>query len=99
MTRSLTVTGFAHSARFAADLRAAPPPDVQQAALAALELLQANPRAKSLRLHPLTGTPKPTVWKIDVYTNHAWQITFELNGTVAELKRLGTHKAIDRAPR
>lgn len=98
MTRSLTVTGFAHSARFAADLRAAPP-DVQQAALAALELLQANPRAKSLRLHPLTGMPKPTVWKIDVYTNHAWQITFELNGTVAELKRLGTHKATDRAPR
>lgn len=43
--------------------------------------------------------PKPTVWKIDVFVSHAWQITFELNGTVAELKRLGTHKTIDRDPR
>lgn len=98
MTRSIAVTGFAHSARFAADLRGVPP-DVQRAALDALALLQANPSAKSLRLHPLKGMPKPTVWKIDVYANHAWQITFELNGTVAELKRLGTHKTIDRDPR
>lgn len=94
----LVITGFAHSVRFAADLRAAPI-DVQQAALAALQLLQAHPGAKSLRLHNLKGIPKPTVWKIDVYANHAWQITFELNGQVAELKRLGTHKTIDRDPR
>jgi hypothetical protein len=53
----------------------------------------------SLRLHPLTGLPKPTVWKIDVFANHAWQVTFELNGTTAELKRIGTHKSIDRDPR
>ena len=37
--------------------------------------------------------------EVDVYANHAWQVTFELNGTVAELKRLGTHKTIDRDPR
>lgn len=95
---SIAITGFAHSARFAADLRAAPV-DVQQAALAALQQLQTHPSAKSLRLHPLKGMPKPTIWKIDVYANHAWQITFELNGGVAELKRLGTHKRIDRDPR
>lgn len=94
----ISVTGFAHSARFASDLRSAPT-EVQQAALEALRLLQANPGARSLRLHPLKGMPKPTIWKIDVFANHAWQITFELNSTVAELKRLGTHKTIDRDPR
>ncbi len=94
----ITITGLANSERFASDLRSAPA-EVQGAALEALRLLQANPSAKSLRLHTLKGMPKPTVWKIDVYANHSWQITFELNGTVAELKRLGTHKTIDRDPR
>ncbi|OJU91381.1 MAG: hypothetical protein BGO13_13140 [Burkholderiales bacterium 66-5] len=94
----ITITGFSHSGRFVSDLRSAPI-EVQQAAQEALRLLQTNPSAKSLRLHPLKGMPKPTVWKIDVFVSHAWQITFELNGTVAELKRLGTHKTIDRDPR
>lgn len=94
----LTVTGFANSDRFASDLRSAPA-EVQRAALEALKLLQNNPGARSLRLHTLKGMPKPTIWKIDVYANHSWQITFEMNGQVAELKRLGTHKTIDRDPR
>lgn len=98
MTRGIIITGFAYSERFRADLSGAPV-DVVRAARSALQMLQTNPRARSLRLHPLTGLPKPTVWKIDVHANHSWQITFELNGTVAELKRLGTHKSIDRDPR
>lgn len=98
MSRPLTVSAFQYSARFRADFRSAPT-EVQQAATSALKQLQGNPHAKSLRLHPLKGMPKPTIWKIDVLANHAWQITFELNGTVAELKRLDTHKAIDRSPR
>lgn len=98
MSAGVTVSEIKYSARFRADFRSAPP-SVQQAVAAALKLLQVNPGAKSLRLHPLKGMPKPTVWKIDVYANHAWQITFELNGAVAELKRLGTHKTIDRDPR
>ena len=98
MTRQITITGFAHSERFASDLRSAPP-EVQRATMEALKHLQANPNAKSLRLHTLTGMSKPTIWKIDVYADHTWQVTFELNGTVAELKRLGTHKTIDRDPR
>ncbi len=98
MNAGVRVERFAYSQRFkdeVADLQ----PDVVKAAREALELLQTNPRAKSLRLHPLSGLPKPTIWKIDVFTNHAWQITFELLGTTAHLKRIGTHKSIDRAPR
>lgn len=98
MTRGINITGFAYSERFQADLSSLSV-DVVRAAKDALKLLQTNPRARSLRLHTLTGMPKPTIWKIDIYANHAWQITFELNGTVAELKRIGTHKTIDRNPR
>lgn len=98
MTRDFIITGFAFSARFRSEI-ARLPQDVVDAAQAALVLLMKNPRAASLRLHSLTGLPKPRLWKVDVFANHSWQITFELNGTVAELKRIGTHKSIDRSPR
>lgn len=94
----ITVREFAYSARFAADLKSAPA-DVQSAAKEALRRLQTNPAAKSLRLHPLKGVPKPAIWKIDVFANKSWQISFEMVGDRAELKRLGTHKSIDRDPR
>ena len=98
MSRQIKIERFAYSERFQAELQKLKP-DVVKAVKESLELLQSNPKAKSLRLHPLTGLPKPTVWKIDVFVNHSWQVTFELNGTTAELKRIATHKAIDRDPR
>lgn len=98
MTRDIVITGFSFSERFKTEFQALPV-DVHKAAKDALDMLLKNPRAKSLRLHNLTGLPKPTVWKIDVYANRSWQITFELNGTVAELKRIATHKSIDRSAR
>ena len=52
-----------------------------------------------VRVHPLSGYGKPTLWKLDVYANRSWQVTFELNDGTASLKRIATHKAIDRDPR
>lgn len=96
---ALAVAGLARSDRYDKDLAGAPP-DIQQAAKEALKLLLRNPSARSLRLHTLDGYPKPTIWKIDVQSNHSWQITFEMRAnSVAFLLRLGTHKIIDRAPR
>jgi len=89
---------LSYSARFQAEFKALSS-DAQKACIEALKTLQSHPQSKSLRLHTLKGMPKPTIWKIDVYTNHSWQVTFELVGTTAELKRIGTHKAIDRDPR
>ncbi len=95
----LVVVGFRHTDRFAKDLRAAPP-EVKKAAQEALSRLKTTPRARTLRLHPLHGFGKPTVWKIDVVANHAWQITFEMEASnVAKLCRLATHKKIDLDPR
>lgn len=36
---------------------------------------------------------------MDVLANHAWQITFEIEGDVAKLCRLATHRRIDGDPR
>lgn len=98
MSLRIQVERFAYSERFKDEFQKLEP-SVQAAAKDALDTLLRHPQAKSLRLHPLSGLPKPTVWKIDVFANHSWQITFELNGSTAELKRIATHKTIDRDPR
>ena len=96
---TIQVAGFRHTGRFEKDLRAAPP-DVVLAARNALNLLQQNPDSKALRLHLLKQFGKPGVWKIDVFSNHAWQLTFELEeGGIAKLCRLAMHKKIDLSPR
>lgn len=98
---SLVVETFDFTAPFAAAMAAAADadPELYQAAKDALELLRKNPQARSLRVHALKGYGKPTIFKMDVYTNHSWQITFEMLGTKAVLRRLATHKDIDRNPR
>lgn len=96
---TLSVEGFRRTGRFDREFRSAPA-DIQTAALEALRTLQANPRSKVLRLHQLHGFGKPSVWKIDVLSNHAWQISFEMEGgRVAKLCRLAPHKRIDLDPR
>lgn len=94
---SIKVSGFKTTPRFDSELASAPP-DAQKAAHEALNALQANPKAKRLRLHALNGF-KPSIWVIDVYANHSWQVTFEMDGEIAILRRLATHKKIDRDPR
>ena len=94
----LTVTGFRYTVCFERDLKRAPP-DIRQDAKTALERLKANPASNSLRCHPLPGYGRPLLYKIDVTTNRAWQITFEMEGTIAALRRIGTHKLLDREPR
>jgi hypothetical protein len=96
---TIAVAGFRRTGRFEGELKAAAP-GVQAAAADALKLLQANPKSKVLRLHQLKQFGKPAVWKIDVFSNHAWQITFELEaGNIVKLCRLAPHKKIDRDPR
>ena len=94
----LVVDGFDPSPSFKADLKSAPA-DVKADANASLKKLRENSAASSLRLHPLKGYPKPTIFKIDVRPDRSWQISFEMDGRIAVLLRLGTHKELDRRPR
>lgn len=95
---TITVVGFKTTDRFDSEFKRAPY-DAQRAAKGALGTLQSNPSSSVIRLHQLSGFGKPTIWKIDVYANKSWQITFELDGQIAILRRLATHKRIDRDPR
>lgn len=92
------VTGFRPTDRFKKELKSAPI-DCQKAAKDVLNSLQKQPIPTILRLHNLKGYSKPTIWKIDIYANKSWQITFEMDGETAILRRLATHKEIDRKPR
>lgn len=95
---TLRVARVRSTERFAAELRGAGP-DVQSAAKSAIDRLLASPQSRSLRLHALSGYGKPTVYKIDVMSNRAWQITFELDGDTAILRRIARHKDLDRSLR
>ena len=94
----ITITGFTRSEGFESDAKSL---DVNTRAVLreALTLLLTNPRAKRLRLHTLKGFGKPTIYKIDISSNKAWQVTFELDGNTAHLKRVATHKEMDKRPR
>lgn len=92
------ITGLQTTARFDAELKSAPR-EVQLAASEVLKLLMQTPPPQRLRVHALKGYGKPTLFKVDVFTNHSWQLTFELVGSTAVLRRLAQHKTIDRDPR
>ncbi len=57
-----------------------------------------DPQPKKLRLEKLSGHKNPGIYTIHITPNHSHKLSFELIGTVAELRRIGTHKEIDRTP-
>lgn len=86
-----------YRASFKQDLFKAPS-DVQRAVPRVLALLLQNPQPAKLRLHSLQGCFDPRILKVDVFPNRSWQITFEMDGTTATLRRLARHRDIDRRP-
>ncbi len=71
------------------------PVDIQKAVDEVLEGFAQNPEAKKYRLHVLKGI-RPPLWKIDVFTNHSWQITMTKDGDSYTLLTLRTHKEADK---
>jgi hypothetical protein len=69
--------------------------DVRRGVDRALQMLQKNPQAKSLRLHRMKWGGL-SIFKIDVFSNHSWQISFELENETVTLRRLARHKDMDR---
>lgn len=71
---------------------------MKQAVKSALILLKENACSTKLRLEKLNGYKNPSIYTIHVTSNHSYKISFELNGNEAILRRIATHKIIDRAP-
>lgn len=61
-----------------------------------LDDLQTNPRPPGLDFEKLKGYKNPDVYTIHITGNY--KLSFEINGTIALLRRVGTHDEIDRAP-
>ncbi|PKH12586.1 hypothetical protein BI292_06135 [Pseudomonas sp. 43NM1] len=72
--------------------------EIKSAFKDAYRLLMTDPQPKKLRLEKLSGCKRPGIYTIHITPNHSHKLSFELVGTVAELRRIGTHKEIDRAP-
>ncbi len=83
--------------RFKRELRAIPP-EIQRLALIALQDLVRQPIPKRLRFEKLSGHKNPSIYTVHVTPNHSHKASFELVGTIAVMRRIGTHKEIDRVP-
>lgn len=64
----------------------------------AIKLLKNNPSSTRLRLEKLKSHKNPSIYTIHVTSNHSHKISFELKGQNATLRRIATHKEIDRSP-
>lgn len=74
------------------------PDVVQKNSRQAMRDLLSYPQPKKLRLEKLQGNNKPPIYTIHANPNHSHKISFEIEGDVAIMRKIGTHKEIDRSP-
>ncbi len=72
-------------------------PDIQRAADDCIADLAKDPLPASRRAHRINTGQFPKVFSVDVTGNKSYKMSFHLEGGNAVLRRIGTHKEIDRA--
>lgn len=93
MTRPHPIQHVRPDQRFEDQLRKLPA-ELQAAVKQAVKDLVLDPHPKRYRLEKQTKD----IWTIHVTSNHSHKLSFTLEGDTAVLRRIGTHKEIDRAP-
>lgn len=93
MTRPHPIAHVRSTDAFAAQLKKLPV-EIQKATREAVKDLVKNPHPKKYRLEKQTAE----YWTIHVTPNHSHKLSFELEGSTAVLRKIGTHKEIDRSP-
>lgn len=73
-------------------------PDLKDCVGDAIRDLMCNPIPIGRRFHSLSGYKNPKIYSIDVTPNRAYKISLEVDGESATLRRVATHKEIDRQP-
>jgi hypothetical protein len=59
--------------------------------------LAKDPIPPGRRMHPVTPAGmKPKIYTVDVYSNKSYKISLQLDGELLILRRVGSHKQIDR---
>lgn len=81
---------------FKNDMKKLPPPIKAEAARRIAGLVSC-PIPEAWRFHRLNGF-KPNVYTIDVWPQKAYKASFNIIDGIAVMRRVGTHKAIDRTP-
>lgn len=56
-----------------------------------------DPIPASRRAHRINSDQFPKVFSVDVTPNKSHKLSFEIDGNVAKLRRIGTHGEIDRS--
>lgn len=93
MTRPHPISHVRYTQQFADQLKKLPV-EIQTAARRAVKELARDPHPRKYRLEKQTKD----IWTIHVTSNHSHKLSFTLDGDTAELRKIGTHKEIDRAP-
>lgn len=73
-------------------------PSLRAAAQQAFKDMYKDPLPASLRFHSLNGYKNPRLFTVDVCSNKSHKISFEIDGETAILRKIATHKEIDRSP-
>lgn len=73
-------------------------PEILDAAKQAMKLLLSEPQPAKLRLEKLKGYKRPDIYSIHITANHSHKMSFEIRGTQAIMRRVTTHREIDRKP-
>ena len=70
-------------------------PQLQKEVLLAIKDLMEDPIPAKRRFHTI-DSKRPKVYSIDVTSNKAYKISLQIDGTVCLLRRVGTHRDIDK---
>lgn len=90
------IASYTLTERYKKDLEKLPN-DIRDEIKKVLKQLLKNPRSNRLRLEKLKDH-NPPIYTIHVTANHSHKISMNIDGTTAHLRRVGTHKEIDRTP-
>lgn len=74
------------------------PREIKTEAARAIADLEREPLPARLRFEKLSSYQAPAIYTVHVTSNHSHKLSFELIGDTAILRKIGTHKEIDRAP-
>ena len=73
------------------------PVDIQSAVNRCIEDFDRDPLPQARRPHSVTSAGRfPKVFTLDVLPNRSYKLSFEIADGFAMLRRVGTHKQIDR---
>jgi mRNA-degrading endonuclease RelE of RelBE toxin-antitoxin system len=93
----LAITGLRFTDRFQREYKSLSV-ELKQAVDETIRDLNKDPIPTVRRFHSLKGFKNPKLYTVDVTSNKAYKISLAIDGETATLRRIATHKEIDRAP-